>query len=104
MRLNVKVALSDEAIKSSWPNLPTAKELWNSEVRCWIGTCDFGKMDTLKEALSLPHAEYMNYARIIVEPVTNYTPNVATMLTGGICKICLIFGCSIMRQYLFRCR
>ena len=84
VRLNVKVALSDEVIKSSWPNLPTAKELWNSEVRCWIDTRDFGKLDTSKEALSLPYAEYMNDARVIVEPITNFTCDVAAMLTGGI--------------------
>lgn len=86
LQVNLKVPLSNTAIESLWPNLPTAEELWDSKVKCWIDMRDYGKLDASTDVSALEASSYVSDARIAAEPIMNYTSDVPAMLTGGVLR------------------
>ena len=84
-----KVPLTNSEIEAAYPNLPSAKEIWDQYGGkdlgvFYIDTRDIGKRDTSDSSLSLPYAPYMDEAKIIVEPIINYTSDSPNYLHGGV--------------------
>ena len=74
-----QIPLSDNEIKTRWPDLPTAEELWNSEFKFFIDTRSFGK-----QVIDPQFGENAVAETKINWEIMNYTSDVPNYHTGGI--------------------
>jgi hypothetical protein len=77
-----KTPLSTSEIKTNWPDLPTAEELWNSEFKYFIDTRSFGK-----QAVDPQLAKDVPTVEMEIEyEIMNYTSALPNFLTGELMR------------------